>query len=181
MKRPRGPEQHAAEQAHRVALVSDTHGALDARVLEGLAGADLIVHAGDVGAAAVLGALTAIAPTLAVAGNNDVPGKWSPAEHEVLATLPEALAIALPGGTLCVAHGHQWPRTAVRHARLRAVFPAARCILYGHSHRFVIDEDEAPVVANPGAAGRSRTFGGAGWLGLTTGEHGWRLTRNAFG
>ena len=56
-----------------------------------LAGADLIVHAGDVGSAGVLEALGAAAPVLAIAGNNDVPEKWSRTER--------ARRCAAPGGT----------------------------------------------------------------------------------
>ena len=105
---------------------------------------------------AVLDALGAVAPVAAVAGNNDVAAKWPRGEGSVRTALPEAIEIALAGGSLVVVHGHQWPRAAQRHARLRARWPGARAIVYGHSHRRVTDTEETPWVLNPGAAGRAR-------------------------
>src|SRR5580698_4242689 len=62
----------------RVVLLSDTHAprrwrTCPPRVAEYLRGADLILHAGDVCTAAVLGELAEYAPVVAVAGNNDGP------------------------------------------------------------------------------------------------------------
>ncbi|TLM92966.1 MAG: metallophosphoesterase family protein, partial [Actinobacteria bacterium] len=58
------------EAAHDacVGLISDTHGRLDARVIDVFeaAGVSAIVHAGDVGGAEVLYALEAVAPVTAV-------------------------------------------------------------------------------------------------------------------
>lgn len=181
MAAPPAADRHCLPRARRIALVSDTHGLLSAAVGSAIASADLIVHAGDVGSAAVLEQLSALAPTLAVRGNNDVPAKWPRGEVTALEALPDALEIRLAGGLLCVAHGHQWPRATVRHARLRATFSGARCIAYGHSHRLVIDEAARPWVVNPGAAGRTRTFGGASWLGLEVTPDRWRVRVAAFG
>ncbi|HWG72388.1 MAG TPA: metallophosphoesterase family protein [Steroidobacteraceae bacterium] len=55
----------------RVGLVSDTHGLLRPGVRAFLAGCDYIVHGGDVGAAGILEQLAAMAPLIAVKGNND--------------------------------------------------------------------------------------------------------------
>src|SRR5215218_7842215 len=54
-----------------VGVISDTHGLLRAEALDALRGADLIVHAGDVGAPEILDRLGAIAPTTTVRGNVD--------------------------------------------------------------------------------------------------------------
>ena len=54
-----------------VGVISDTHGLLRPEAIEALHGAELIVHAGDVGEARVLEHLRAIAPTIAVRGNVD--------------------------------------------------------------------------------------------------------------
>ena len=166
--------------ARRVALVADSHGCLADGLPAALAGADLIVHAGDVGSAAVLHELARLAPVLAVRGNNDVASKWPAAEEADCAALVEVQAIGLAGGTLVVVHGHQWPATATRHRRLRSRFPDARCIVYGHSHRRVLDLAESPWVVNPGAAGRARAHGGAGWLGLEVTPGAWRVAVDAF-
>ncbi len=167
-------------QARRVALLSDTHGALAPGLCERMAGADLIVHAGDVGNAGVLDALAALAPVIAVSGNNDAPAKWPAADHDVLQQLPEAVELALPGGLLVVVHGHQWRDAGRRHQRLRDQWPRARGVVYGHSHRHVVDDEALPWVLNPGAGGRARAIGGAGWLGLVTAAVGWHVERNRF-
>lgn len=149
----------------RVLLLSDTHGALDPRIAELAQDCTLAVHAGDVGASAVLDALARSAGrVLAVHGNNDVPAKWRGAMAD-LDALGETLEIPLPGGSLAVTHGHR-QAASQRHPSLRAAHPAARVVLYGHSHRLVQDIDEPIWVLNPGAAGRARTFGGPSCLVL---------------
>jgi putative phosphoesterase len=167
-------------RARRVGILSDTHGRLDPGVLAWLEGCDLIVHAGDVGAAAVLDALAATgAEVRAVRGNNDVPAKWPP-PHERLHALPTEDRIALPGGELVVVHGdHVLPATR-RHERLRQRYPDARLIVYGHSHRLVIDREARPWVVNPGAAGTSRTYGGASACLLIAAERAWRVMARRF-
>ena len=164
----------------RVALVSDTHGVLDGRIAELVEDCDLAVHAGDIGAAAVL---TGLRPrsgrVAAVLGNNDVAEKWPADGQAQLGALPESLSLALPGGTLRVIHGHQAPARG-RHQWLRERFPDARAIVYGHSHHLALDRDREPWVLNPGAAGRSRTFGGPSCLILVAEPHGWGLEQHRF-
>jgi uncharacterized protein len=59
-----------------VGVIADTHGLLRPEAIAALQGADLILHAGDVGSAAILDDLRAIAPTTAVRGNVDT-GIWA--------------------------------------------------------------------------------------------------------
>ncbi|MCG6897192.1 MAG: metallophosphatase family protein [Thiocapsa sp.] len=164
----------------RVAILSDTHGHLDPRV-EGLVTAcDLVVHGGDIGNAAVLARLQPrLGRVLAVLGNNDVPRKWPEPDRALLRQLPECIEVDLPGGRLVVIHGHQGSARD-RHARLRARFPGSRVVVYGHSHRLALDLDALPWVLNPGAAGRTRTYGGPSCLVLTTGEGDWRVAAHRF-
>lgn len=159
----------------RVALVADTHGQLDPRVADAVRGCDIAVHAGDVGGAGLLAQLQPRGGrVLAVFGNNDVPRKWPEGERDLLTCLPETLDLELPGGVLSVVHGHQTPARG-RHQLLRARFPDSRAVVYGHSHRLVDDRDSVPWVLNPGAAGRSRTYGGASCMILTATATLWRL------
>jgi putative phosphoesterase len=164
----------------KVALVADTHGVLVSGLVAQLSGAELIVHAGDVGNATVLDALAAVAPVLAVAGNNDRPDQWPLTDHARLHELPEAIEIVFAGGVLVVVHGHQWPQAGSRHQRLRQQWPDVKGIVYGHSHRRIVDEATRPLVVNPGAGGRARAYAGAGWIGLVVSAGGWRLTVNGF-
>lgn len=163
--------------SRRVCILSDTHGALDPRILAQAARCDLVVHAGDIGDAAVLAALRAVCDeVVAVSGNNDVAAKWPADQHRVLHALPEQARIELPGGVLAMEHGHKVNPVAARHAKLRDRHPGCRAIVYGHSHRLVVDQAQRPWVLNPGAAGRARTYGGPSCLLLQAGARGWRIT-----
>lgn len=164
----------------RVLLLGDTHGALDARVIALARTCELAVHAGDVGNAAVLGALREACGALqAVRGNNDVAAKWPAADRGVLASLPESLNIELPGGVLAVEHGDRFP-ARTRHARLREAHANARAVLYGHSHRLLIDEETRPWILNAGAAGRARTHGGPSCLVLMASSRRWQVEAQRF-
>lgn len=166
--------------SRRVGILSDTHGQLDPRVLAWLQGCDVIVHAGDVGAAAVLEALLATGAELrAVRGNNDVPGKWPP-PHVRLHALPIEQRLELPGGELVVVHGDDVLPASRRHERLRERYPEARMVVYGHSHRLVIDRDARPWIVNPGAAGKARTYGGASACVLVASARRWTVRSRRF-
>jgi len=170
----------AKRSSVRALLLADTHGVLDERIATLARECDIAVHAGDVGAAAVVDALqVGGAQVFAVRGNNDVPAKWSIDERTTLATLHDVVRVELPGGILVATHGDQFSPSK-RHARLRAAFPEAQAILYGHSHKLVIDDAEAPWVLNPGAAGRARTFGGPSCLLLHASASGWRIEARRF-
>jgi putative phosphoesterase len=159
----------------RVALIADTHGVLDPRIADAVRRCDFAVHAGDVGSHGVLQALAPRRELVAVAGNNDTIAKWPEQEHAVLSELPEEARLELPGGRLVVVHGDRISPAGQRHARLRRRYAGARLVVYGHSHRLVCDQAGDPWVVNPGAAGRSRTFGGPSMVLLTAGARRWSL------
>jgi len=153
----------------------------DPRVLAEALACQRIVHAGDIGGLAVLQALSqGPAALLAVRGNNDTPGKWAAAERLHIATLPLVARLDLPGGVLVVAHGHQAGPASRRHDWLRRAHPEARAVVYGHSHRVAIDQDGEPWVLNPGAAGRSRTFGGPSYICLVASPDAWTVELRRF-
>ena len=128
-----------------VGLISDTHGQFRPGVSRVFAGADLIVHAGDVGGRAVLDALAAIAPVEAVSGNVDD-------RHDPM--LPRERTIPIGGLTLHVSHGDELgsPKPDLLLARY-----AADVIVYGHTHRALVRRaGDGRLVVNPGAAGPRR-------------------------
>lgn len=164
----------------RVAILADTHGHLDPRIAALVAGCDLAVHGGDIGSADVLAALQPCSGRVhAVTGNNDVAAKWPPDEHGLLARIPPVARVSLPGGDLVIVHGHRLPAND-RHRRLRALYPDARAIVYGHSHRLIADRDAEPWVLNPGAAGRARTYGGPSCLVLGAAATRWVVAIHRF-
>lgn len=163
-----------------VALVADTHGFLDPRVAAIARNADIVVHAGDIGARSILDELAAEgARVLAVAGNNDDSRHWPASDRDTLARLPGEVTVELPGGTLVMEHGHRFPARA-RHRRLRRAHPEAAAVVCGHSHRQAVDRDGLPWILNPGAAGRSRAHGGPGCLVLRATPTGWHVESHRF-
>ncbi len=160
----------------KVCLLSDTHGHIDDRILLLAQDCNWIVHAGDIGGAGVLRQLEETRRSvIAVVGNNDVPTKWPEEERSELASLPDSAVLNLPGGRLAIEHGHRVNPVIRRHAKLRKRHPDVRAIVYGHSHRLSIDREEHSWVLNPGAAGRSRTFGGPSCLVLIASTRGWQV------
>lgn len=163
-----------------VALVADSHGFLDPRVAEIACRADVIVHAGDVGAQSILEQLGAGGGrVIAVAGNNDTPRHWPAADRRHLRRLPAEAALELPGGVLAVEHGHRFP-ARTRHRRLRQAHPDAAAVVCGHSHRRALDREQVPWILNPGACGRSRAYGGPGCLLLHASAGAWRIETHCF-
>lgn len=165
----------------RVCILSDTHGLIDPRILDLATGCELVVHGGDIGNADVLDSLACVCDrVIAVLGNNDLPAKWPGAHHPRLTTLSEQTRIQLPGGVLAAEHGHKVNPVAARHHKLRLRHPDARAVVYGHSHRLVIDQDAEPWVLNPGAAGRARTNGGPSCLILHATARSWQVEPRRF-
>lgn len=157
-------------------LIADTHGTLECGLLPLLAEMDVIVHAGDLLDPAELGRLDPLSGrVVAVRGNNDTPAQWPEGTAACLDNLPDQVEIRLPGGLLAVEHGHRVNPARTRHERLRRRHPEARAILYGHTHRRVIDDQTDPWVLNPGAAGRMRAYDGPGFLILTATVAEWQV------
>jgi putative phosphoesterase len=59
-----------------IGLISDTHGLLRPSALRAMQGAELIIHAGDVGDPGILEELKKIAPVVVVRGNVDID-EWA--------------------------------------------------------------------------------------------------------
>ena len=130
----------------RVAVISDTHLPRGQRRLpdlcvEELRRADLILHAGDVATAEVLAEIEAIGPPVrAVRGNVD---------RDDLAHLPEALSVDIDGVTVAMLHD-AGPAKG-RLDRLRARFPDAAAVVFGHSHIPLHEERDGFHIFNPGS------------------------------
>jgi putative phosphoesterase len=159
-----------------VGILSDTHCHLDERILDAMQECNVIVHAGDIGNQNILERLQIKKRKIvAVRGNNDEPRKWPRHQHAFLHALPFEQTLELPGGDLVVVHGHKQRSAAHRHQQLRARYPWARAIVYGHSHRLVLDQAQEPWVLNPGAAGKARTYGGPSCILLHINRTGWQV------
>jgi uncharacterized protein len=111
-----------------VVVIADTHlksgiDSLDARLLDALDRADVIVHAGDLVSRLALDDLYQLGPAHVVLGNNDV---------ELAGALPEEKVISLAG--VMVALIHDSGASSGRAARMKRRFPAADVVVFGHSH-----------------------------------------------
>lgn len=129
----------------RVGLISDTHGNLRSEVFDAFATVDLILHAGDIGAADIITELATIAPVQAVHGNTD--------GFDIRRLFGEKLELTLEGRKIVVTHGHLLGSPTP--AALRAAFHDADVIVYGHTHKPLVDVSR-PMLINPGAAGPAR-------------------------
>ena len=165
----------------RVAIVSDTHSFVDPRVIDTVRACHRVIHAGDIGDTDVLDALQPMeGEILAVRGNNDTPALWPQEQREALLAIPHEAETMLPGGKLVVLHGDRHFGGPDLHGKLRALYPDARVIVYGHSHTQVVDLDHSPWVLNPGAAGKRLTRGGPKCLVLTASATHWRVEKFHF-
>lgn len=131
----------------RLGVIADTHGLLRSEVFEVFTQVDHILHAGDVGTVDLLIELEAIAPVTAVYGNVDPP--------ELRSRLSQVAHLELDGFDIVVTHGDQFGSPTP--AKLRAAFPRAEIIVYGHTHRPLLElVDRTVTVMNPGGAGHPR-------------------------
>lgn len=162
-----------------VGILSDSHGYLDPRIKDTVNRCDHIVHAGDIFNAQVLQQLQPGKSLVAVAGNNDYQAAWDDQEADIVNALPMHDKLDLPGGLLIVEHGHRLGNMP-DHDDLRWDHAEARLIVYGHTHRRVIDQQEEPWVVNPGASGKVRTHGGPSCLILEASEEEWKIETLVF-
>jgi uncharacterized protein len=130
-----------------IALISDTHLPRGARripdaCLERLAGADLILHAGDFVAVEALEELEAIGPPLAgVSGNVD--------SEAVRRRLPAARVVEAAGVRIGMVHD-AGPAKG-RLERMRRRFPDADAVVFGHSHIPLHESAAGFQIFNPGS------------------------------
>jgi len=127
----------------RIGLIADTHGLVRPEVFDALAGVEVILHAGDVGAD-VLAELRAIAPVFAVHGNTDPLNDPE---------LPPAIDRDFDGVRVHVSHGHELG--SPRPERLLEAYDAD-VVVYGHTHKALVHRAGRRWVVNPGAAGPRR-------------------------
>ena len=136
-----------------VGIISDTHGALDARAYAALADCDHIIHAGDICGPSILRELACIAPVTAVLGNNDFP--------EYGSAVGRFARPAFDGVRFLVAHCPQDVR--ITHAGSSALAPGdpiPQVLVHGHTHVPKLEAGPEARPANllicPGSASRPR-------------------------
>ena len=125
----------------RVGLISDTHGLVRDEALRALDGCRHIIHAGDIDTPDVLVKLRKLAPVTAVRGNND-RGTWAE-------SLPAYEVVEFGAVSIYVRHD----QAELDIDPLAAGF---RVLVFGHSHKPVVESRDSVLFVNPGSAGPRR-------------------------
>lgn len=127
----------------QILVTADTHGPrhrLPAWLLAAAQAADLILHAGDVCDLGTLRQLGGLVPTYAVRGNRDLD-----------LVLPERLMLSFGGISIGIVHGHLGPAGDTAERAWRTFSSAPQVIIFGHSHRYLVEARGGHWLANPGS------------------------------
>lgn len=124
-----------------IGVISDTHGLLRPEALDVLRGSDMVIHAGDVGSAAIIEELRRIAPVSAVRGNIDTDA-WADG-------LPMTEIVDVGERTFFVLH-------QIAELDLDPAAAGFAAVIFGHSHQPSIETREGVLYLNPGSAGPRR-------------------------
>ena len=135
----------------KILIVSDTHGRnsgyLD--ILEQSEKMDMVIHCGDVEGSEYLISESSGCKTVIVQGNNDY---FSDLPREMIVKLGKYKALVTHGHAYYVNMGYEH---LVREAKKRKV----DMVIYGHTHRPVITEENGIKVLNPGSLAYPRQEG----------------------
>lgn len=124
-----------------IGVISDTHGLLREEVKELFKDCEMILHAGDAGKIPVLDELRKLKQTVAVRGNVDY-GPW--AEE-----LKIAETVVIENKKIFIIHNIGDLSFNPKDYNIDAV-------IYGHSHKAVVNRKDGVLYFNPGSAGPVR-------------------------
>jgi len=124
-----------------VGVISDTHGLLRPEAIAALRGSEAIIHAGDVGREEILRVLKQIAPLTVVRGNIDT-SPWA-------RKLPATDVLEIAGASIYVLHN-------IDELDLDPSAGGFSAVIFGHSHRPLMENRKGVLFFNPGSAGPRR-------------------------
>ncbi|HVX64971.1 MAG TPA: metallophosphoesterase family protein [Bryobacteraceae bacterium] len=122
-------------------IISDTHGLLREEAVRALAGAERILHAGDIGDPEILKKLGKIAPVTAVRGNID-RDRWAQ-------FLPVSETAEVGPSILYMLHN-------LAQLDLDPAAAGFQAVISGHSHQPLAETRRGVLYLNPGSAGPRR-------------------------
>lgn len=131
-----------------IGVISDTHSLFDPKLPELFRPVSQILHAGDIGQLGVLQQLSQIAPVTAISGNID-EGNLPPgfeAEKE----------ICLHGIRIFMIHSLGRPGQLPPSVRKRVEQANPHVVIFGHSHKPLLECVGGILYFNPGSAGPKR-------------------------
>lgn len=135
----------------KILVVSDTHRKHEnyLKVLEKVGKIDLVIHCGDAEGSEYLIEESAGCPLLIVLGNNDF-----------FSNLPREIETEICGKKIWITHGHSYYVSMESEIlKQEAKSRGADIVLYGHTHRPVIDREAGLVALNPGSLSYPRQEG----------------------
>ena len=136
----------------KVLIVSDTHGREQnlAEALEQTGPIDQLIHLGDVeGGAEHIRELAGDAPAAIIAGNN-----------EFFCDLPNERIFTLGGHRIFMTHGHGYfVHSGTLYLKREARKKGADIVMFGHTHKPYMEEDNELLVLNPGSLSLPRQEG----------------------
>ena len=140
----------------KILIVSDTHRKNDnyIKVLEKVAPVDMVIHCGDIEGSEYLIAESAGCPVQMVVGNNDF-----------FSDLPREKEFTIGKYKVWLTHGHNYYVSMNNEIiKQKEKMRGMDIVMYGHTHRPVIDIDKDVIAVNPGSLtyprqdGRSPSF-----------------------
>lgn len=131
----------------RIAILSDTHGFIDNKLLNYLAPCDEIWHAGDIGSWNVAQQLSELHPLRAVCGNCD--------GGDLRLTYPVKLRRLCENADILMTHIGGSPSHYAPSIREQLINRTPHLFICGHSHILKVEYDKelGMLFINPGAAG----------------------------
>ena len=136
----------------KVLIVSDTHGREQnlAEALEQTGPIDQLIHLGDVeGGAEHIRELAGDAPAAIIAGNNDF-----------FCDLPNERICTIGGHRIFMTHGHGYfVHSGTLYLKREARKKGADIVMFGHTHKPYMEEDNELLVLNPGSLSLPRQEG----------------------
>ena len=136
----------------KVLSVSDTHGREQnlAEALEQTGPIDPLIHLGDVeGGAEHIRELAGDAPAAIIAGNNDF-----------FCDLPNERIFTIGGHRIFMTHGHGYfVHSGTLYLKREARKKGADIVMFGHTHKPYMEEDNELLVLNPGSLSLPRQEG----------------------
>ena len=136
----------------KVLIVSDPHGREQnlAEALEQTGPIDQLIHLGDVeGGAEHIRELAGDAPAAIIAGNNDF-----------FCDLPNERIFTLGGHRIFMTHGHGYfVHSGTLYLKREARKKGADIVMFGHTHKPYMEEDNELLVLNPGSLSLPRQEG----------------------
>lgn len=135
----------------RILIVSDTHRKNENyfKVLSKLKHLDMVIHCGDGEGSEYALSQAADCPVLMVAGNNDF-----------FSQLPREQEISIENYKVWITHGHNYlVSMGTERIKQEAKARGVQIVMFGHTHRPCLEQDEDIIALNPGSLSYPRQDG----------------------